>query len=70
MKKYKDLEEHICRFNDGECVCECFDEGYEKALEQKEKEMIKKVKKLNDDYGFDGVGYKRAIEDVLKELKK
>jgi hypothetical protein len=22
-------EEHICRFNDGESSCECYDEGFE-----------------------------------------
>ena len=32
--KYKALEDHTCGNNDGECVCQCFDEGYKKALDE------------------------------------
>lgn len=32
MKKYKALKNHICRFNDGEQKCKCFDKGYRKAI--------------------------------------
>jgi len=30
--KYKALKRHICRFNDGECECKCFDKGYRAAI--------------------------------------
>lgn len=30
MKKHED---HICRFNDGEQICDCFHEGYEDGVE-------------------------------------
>lgn len=30
--KYPALKRHICRFNDGESICECFDKGYKKAI--------------------------------------
>ena len=32
QRKYKALKNHICRFNDGECFCKCFDKGYRKAF--------------------------------------
>ena len=30
--KYQALKRHICRFNDGECKCQCFDKGYKAAI--------------------------------------
>lgn len=34
MKNFeKEIKNHMCRFNDGECVCECFVEGYRKGIE-------------------------------------
>ena len=32
--KYKALEDHSCGNNDGECVCQCFDEGYKTAIDE------------------------------------
>lgn len=43
MKKYKALKNHICRFNDGEQKCGCFDEGYRKAIKD-----FRKI--LNDNF--------------------
>jgi len=33
-----EIEEHICRFNDGECKCECFVK-FEECIKQKSKEL-------------------------------
>ena len=63
MKKYKDLEDHVCRFNDGECVCDCFDAGYKKALEQKELKFdISNWKKIGEERGYFKYFEKEMIE--------
>jgi hypothetical protein len=41
-KKYPALKKHICRFNDGDCICECFDKGYK----ARSREIIKNLKKM------------------------
>lgn len=33
-KKYPALKRHICRFNDGDSFCECFDKGYKRGLRE------------------------------------
>lgn len=44
MKKHED---HICRFNDGECVCTCYGEGYAKGVEAA-KDILNKEETLID----------------------
>ena len=39
--KLKKHENHICRFNDGECICECYSQGFEDAKKQFEKLLEK-----------------------------
>lgn len=56
-KKYPALKKHICRFNDGDCICECFDKGYKKAkadiIKQKEEiiEDLVSEFQMEGDYG-------------------
>lgn len=45
-------EEHICRFNDGEQSCDCYDEGYEKAKADIKKSItgvLRQIGEVNDD---------------------
>jgi len=38
-KKYPALKRHICPFNDGAHICECFDKGYK----ARNKEVVKQI---------------------------
>lgn len=59
--------EHLCRFNDGEQTCECYDKGIEQER-QRIKEEVEKMKKRDILIGSFWAGYNEAIEDILKLL--
>jgi effector-binding domain-containing protein len=33
-------EEHICRFNDGEQICDCYNAGYAQAISQYKDSLV------------------------------
>ena len=37
-------EDHICRFNDGEQTCDCYDAGYEKGRESMREKILSVIK--------------------------
>ena len=61
--KYKALKNHFCRFNDGESICECFNKGYKKALQDGFKEILEMP------YIIESIGIKN-IKKVLEKLIK
>lgn len=66
MKKYKALKAHICRFNDGECICKCFDKGYKRGI--KELPLIKSRLELIIGCHCDIADY--TLEDFYKDVVK
>ena len=36
-------KEHICRFNDGEQTCECYDKGFEAGRNSMKEEILSKL---------------------------
>lgn len=65
MKKFKALEDHACRFNDGDHVCDCFVEGYK----AKERGILKEIKEWNESgYQRDclGVGLWKELLKIIK----
>ena len=50
--KYPALKRHICRFNDGESICECFDKGYKKAIKDILAKQKENPKDLNNLIGY------------------
>jgi hypothetical protein len=46
MEKYKEaLDNHLCRFNDGELACDCFVEGFKVGFNQETKTCTCKIDK-------------------------
>jgi hypothetical protein len=63
-EKYPALENHICRFNDGECICDCFDEGYQQAVKEERERLVEILENYDlsnctNDYQF---GFNKAKE--------
>ena len=56
--KYKKLEEHICPYNDGEQICDCFDAGYRIAI-------INVLEIITLGQGVDG-----GRKDIIKKINK
>lgn len=61
-KKYPALKKHICRFNDGDCICECFDKGYKKA----KADIIKQIQKDINLLGINNDVWEDNYKQVLK----
>ena len=53
MAKHPD---HICRFNDGEQSCDCYDEGYRQAVADSNEKLVRVAE--------------RAVEQFKKELRE
>jgi hypothetical protein len=71
MKKYPALKRHICRFNDGDNVCECFDKGYKKTTRELKKLFYTKGKELNyKEDNPEACGYMQALIDLKVKLDK
>ena len=76
------LEQHICRFNDGECNCDCYISGMtdyhnhivEKVREKRKKEDFTKTycPECGGHYAAgecDCAGYNKAIDDFISQLQ-
>ena len=56
-------EDHICRFNDGECTCDCYDKGFEAGQAVK----FAKTYKSSQSYLR---GYADGAEEFNEEIDK
>lgn len=68
MPKYKELEDHACRFNDGEQVCDCFDEGFKKAWV--DKYDVSEWKKIGKERGYWDYFEKEIREDLIAKFRE
>lgn len=64
-EKLKKHNDHICRFNDGECICDCFGEGFEAG----KKEAIEEIKKYLTEYMKKLCWTDRDIKYLLDDIK-
>lgn len=60
MKKSKIIEDHICGYNDGDCVCECFVSG----MEAIKAELLEKAKEYQEKIRGGGNG-RRIMEEFI-----
>jgi len=69
MKKHED---HICRFNDGDCICECYEEGFSAGEKEVKDRIIEWAKnymnEMRKHYGTDKHGI--SEDDLVNFLNK
>lgn len=72
--------EHLCRFNDGEQTCECYDKGIDQERQRIREEVekikepsltkcVQSIRRASEDNTFMN-GYNQALEDVLNKILK
>ena len=59
---------HLCRFNDGDSSCECYDKGLEEVKEKIEKLATKFPIRASDEFDDGRLSMQREVLDIIENI--